>query len=417
VSRSATAIAALALAFAAGLVPAAARAHGRSLSYSSWTLAPDGASVRLRVPLLEMTRIGIDPLADPRAPVQIGQILTSHVRLSSGGEPCVPVGDPRAGAAPEGWALFEWRIHCKDPGPLAITSTLLLDAAPDHLHFARVELPSGEVRERVLSEAEPTWQIGEIAAQPSGPAAAARPVPAVEGTSLAGYVALGIEHILYGADHLAFVLALVLLAASLREVAVLVTGFTLAHTVTLGLAVLGAVRPDPPAIDALIGFSIALVAAEDGWLLGGRGRAVPWVVTLGLLALAALAAFGRGSVPPLALVGLALFSFCHFGLLERAERPARVRAAVAFAFGLIHGFGFAGVLAQLELPPSRLAVALFGFNAGVELGQLGVVAALWPALALLARTHRGRFHRLVAEVGAAGICGLGVFWFLTRALG
>jgi len=122
-------------------------------------------------------------------------------------------------------------------------------------------------------------------------------------------------------------------------------------------------------------------------------------------------------VPPLALVGLALFSFCHFGLLERADHPARLRAAVAFAFGLIHGFGFAGVLAQLELPPSRLAVALFGFNAGVELGQLGVVAAVWPALALLARTHRGRFHRLVAEAGAAAICGLGVFWFLTRALG
>ena len=415
-SRRAVGRAVLALGLAAGLGPVAAHAHGRSLSYSSWLLAPDGASVRLRVPLLEMTRIGVDALADPNAPVQIAEILTSHVRLSSSGERCAPVGLPRPGSAPEGWALFEWRVHCRQPGPLAITSTLLLDAAPDHLHFARVELPGGEVRERVLSEAEPTWQIGVIAAQPPQSTGAAKPSAAIEGTTLAGYVALGIEHILYGADHLAFVLALVLLAASLREVAVLITGFTLAHTVTLGLAVLGAVRPDPAAIDALIGFSIALVAAEDGWLLGGRGRAVPWVVTLGLLALAALAAFGRGSVPPLALVGLALFSFCHFGLLERAERPARVRAAVAFAFGLIHGFGFAGVLAELELPPARLAAALFGFNAGVEIGQLGVVAAVWPVLALLGRTHRGRFHRLAAEVGAAGICGLGVFWFLTRTL-
>ena len=405
---------ALALAVALGLVPGAALAHGRSLSYSSWTLAPDGAVVRLRVPLLEMTRIGIDPLADPTAPVQIGRVLTSHVRLSSGGEPCVPVGDPRPTAAPEGWAVFEWRTHCKDPGPLAITSTLLLDVAPDHLHFARAELPGGEVSERVLSEAEPTWQIGVI-----GAAGAAKPAgtPKLEGTSLASYVVLGVQHILYGSDHLAFVLALVLLAASLREVAVLITGFTLAHAVTLGLAVLGAVRPAPTAIDALIGFSIALVAAEDGWLLGGRGRAVPWTVAIGLLALALLAALGHGSVPALALLGLALFSFCHFGLLDRAERPARLRAAVAFAFGLIHGFGFAGVLAEMELPRARLATALFGFNAGVELGQLAVVAALWPVLALLARVQDGRWHRRTAEIGAAGICGLGVYWFLTRALG
>ena len=411
--RASLALAALAL--AAVLTPAAARAHGRSLSYSRWTLSPDGATVQLRVPLLEMTRIGIDPMADPRAPVQIGQILTSHLRLSSGGEACVPVGDPRAGAAPEGWAVFEWRIHCREPGPLAITSTLLLDVAPDHLHFARAELPGGEVRERVLSEAEPSWQIGEIGADPGAKSAPAS--SRVEGTTLSGYVALGVEHILYGSDHLAFVLALVLLAASLREVAVLITGFTLAHTVTLGLAVLGAVRPAPAAIDALIGFSIALVAAEDGWLLGGRGRGVPRAVVIGLLALAALAGLGHGNVPALALVGLALFSYCHFALLDRAERPARLRAAVAFAFGLIHGFGFAGVLAEMDLPPARFAAALFGFNAGVELGQLAVVAALWPVLALLARVEDGRWHGRVAELGAAGICGLGVFWFLTRALG
>jgi hypothetical protein len=167
-------------------------------------------------------------------------------------------------------------------------------------------------------------------------------------------------------------------------------------------------------VEALIGFSIALVAAENGWILGRRGRAVPAAVAGGL----ALLALAPGSaVPRAGLLGLALFSLCHFALLQRSSRPARLRVAVAFAFGLVHGFGFAGVLAELELPAQQLAAALFGFNAGVELGQLAVVACLWPCLRALARPAGGRALALVAEAGSAAICGLGLFWFLTRALG
>ena len=196
-----------------------------------------------------------------------------------------------------------------------------------------------------------------------------------EGTALAGYVWLGIVHIATGWDHLAFVFALLLLARRLGEVAALVTSFTAAHSVTLALAVLGTVRPDGAAVEALIGYSIALVAAENAWLLSGRGAAVPVAVAVATSGLASLALFGVGAVAPLVYAGLALFAACHFALLARVERPARLRAAVAFVFGLVHGFGFAGVLAELELPTERLASALFGFNLGVELGQLAVVAA------------------------------------------
>jgi len=262
------------------------------------------------------------------------------------------------------------------------------------------------VREAVLSEAQTSWSLGELSAT--------RGAQGAGGTSLRGYLVLGIEHIATGYDHIAFVLALLLLAATLREVAGLVTGFTIGHSLTLALAVLGVVRPEPAAIEALIGFSIALVAAENSWLLGGRPRAVPWVVVTGLAALAAAALAGHGAVAASTLFGLALFSWCHFGLLDRVSRPARVRAAVAFAFGLVHGFGFAGVLAEMDLPTDRLVAALFGFNAGVEVGQLAVVALTWPLLRVLAHTRDGRWHDRVAELGSAAICGLGLFWFLTR---
>jgi hypothetical protein len=168
-------------------------------------------------------------------------------------------------------------------------------------------------------------------------------------------------------------------------------------------------------VEALIGFSIALAAAENSWILGGRDRLVPWVASGGLLALAAA---GTPALPRLGLAGLALFSACHFGLLARSEHPARLRVAIAFAFGLVHGMGFAGVLSELALPTGQLLPALFGFNLGVEAGQLLVVAAAWPAMRALDRFPAGRpLGPATAEVVSAGICGLGLFWFATRALG
>jgi HupE/UreJ protein len=83
----------------------------------------------------------------------------------------------------------------------------------------------------------------------------------------------------------------------------------------------------------------------------------------------------------------------------------------------VHGFGFAGVLAELELPAARLVPALFGFNLGVELGQLAVVAVAWPALAAVVRASPQRWAPIVTGGGSAAICGLGVFWLVTRAFG
>ena len=397
------------LALLCALAPRPAAAHGRSLSYSSWKLTPDGALVRVRIPRLELTRLALDPVLEPHKQAAVIRLLAEHVRLSSRGQPCAPSVDPFPVAAPDGWVVYQWPLKCPDPGAPVVSSTLLLDVAPSHLHFARVELADGSVREAVLSEAQTSWSLGELGAAASAPDAS--------GTSLLGYLVLGVEHISGGYDHIAFVLALLLLAASLREVAGLVTGFTIGHSLTLALAVLGVVRPEPAAIEALIGFSIALVAAENSWLLGGRPRAVPLVVVAGLAALAAAALAGHGAVAASTLLGLALFSWCHFGLLDRASRPARVRAAVAFAFGLIHGFGFAGVLAEMELPTDRLVTALFGFNAGVEVGQLAVVAMVWPLLRSLARARDGRWYERVAELGSAAICALGLFLFVTRTFG
>ena len=165
-----------------------------------------------------------------------------------------------------------------------------------------------------------------------------------------------------GLDHIVFLLALMLAGGTLLQLAGIASGFTLGHSITLALSGLGLVRPPASVIEPLIALSIALVAAQ--------------------------------------------------ALLGRHERR---RWQIAAAFGLVHGFGFAGALGALDLSRPELAKALFGFNAGVELGQLAIVAAIAPAVLLLQR--RPRLHALFVRALAAAILAAGLYWFVARLAG
>jgi hydrogenase/urease accessory protein HupE len=154
------------------------------------------------------------------------------------------------------------------------------------------------------------------------------PVPA--------YLRLGIEHILTGFDHLSFVLGLLLLVRSRTMLVKTITAFTVAHSITLACAALGFVHVSAPVIESLVALSIVFVAVE-------------------------LARYYRG----------------HAGL------TARYPWLISFTFGLLHGFAFAGALAQIGLPPHNIPLALLLFNLGVEVGQLLFVAAVFALIGLL----------------------------------
>jgi hydrogenase/urease accessory protein HupE len=151
---------------------------------------------------------------------------------------------------------------------------------------------------------------------------------------LRDYLALGVEHILGGIDHLLFVACLVLIAGTIRRTIITVTGFTLAHSVTLSLAALDLVRLPTPPVEAAIALSIVLLARE---LALGRRDTLTW------------------------------------------RRPI----VVAALFGLLHGFGFASALREIGLPQSEIPTALLAFNLGVELGQIAFVIVLMAALGVV----------------------------------
>lgn len=183
-----------------------------------------------------------------------------------------------------------------------------------------------------------------------------------------GYVELGIGHILYGIDHLLFVLGLLLIVRATRLLLKTITAFTVAHTITLGLATFGVVHLSPTPIEAVIAMSIVFLAVEIAQSQRGIIRLTynrPWLV--------------------------------------------------AFAFGLLHGFGFAGTLAQIGLPPHDIPAALLFFNIGVETGQIAFVIAILAFVYSL-REVDINWPAWSYQIPSYAIGSLASFWFLQRIM-
>ena len=166
------------------------------------------------------------------------------------------------------------------------------------------------------------------------------------GSRFHDYLRLGVSHILSGIDHLVFLLALLLMAESLASIAQIVTGFTVAHSITLALGVLSVVRPASTAVESLIGFSITIVAVENFFLTTGEAmrRRLLRALEVSLAGSVAAAGLGLLHVPLPALVGMSIFAVAYLLLLQDVPGHHSLRWFVAFVFGLIHGFGCAGTL-------------------------------------------------------------------------
>lgn len=261
----------------------------------------------------------------------------------------------------------QWRVSCGDdtrPTGLRLRYGLLFDRDSLHRALVKVELPGAEAS-AVLSPDRPETEL--LPEQ-------ARSAWAVFGH----YLIEGVWHIWIGLDHILFLLSLLLLAPmlprgqrvsqwvaqpairpALIDVLAVVTAFTVAHSITLGLAIFGVVALPAVLIETVIAASVVLAALNN--LLGG-------------------------------------FSLKRWRL--------------AFVFGLIHGFGFANVLLDLNLPATQLAVALAGFNIGVELGQLAIVAVFFPVAWAL--RHTAFYRRGIVVGGSIGIAVIGTWWIAQR---
>jgi hydrogenase/urease accessory protein HupE len=267
-------------------------------------------------------------------------------------EHCADITPPTTRRSP-GAYLDRRQVTC--PGGLAGSSISIdgLDGTRTDV-LVRIERQNGTTQIARLTPAATSFVVE------SEPSAAG-----VAGT----YAWLGVEHILLGIDHLLFVLALLLLVRRRARLVATVTAFTVAHSLTLAAATLGFVRVPQSPVEAVIALSIVFVAGEIVHAREGRP-----------------------------------------GITER--RPW----IVAFVFGLLHGFGFAGALSEVGLPQQAIPLALLFFNVGVELGQLAFIAAVL-ALAAAARRLAVPYPSWSWRVPAYAIGTIAVFWTIERVAG
>lgn len=332
------------------LLPASALAHQASVSYSE--LRPRGREVAgtLRFALSDLrTQARIEDPREPPVPA-LTRILLEPFTVKASGQPCALQPGVTAGPDGEDGLALQARWLCPvDAGTLLVRAGFLEYFPPGHTHLSRIEFGAGEISQRVAQRDDPSFEVRRTRSP---------------GGAFWRFLLLGVEHIFTGYDHVAFLIGLLLLGGSLREMVKIVTAFTVAHSITLALAALEVLTPPARAIEPLIAASILFVGAENLWALRRR----------------------------------------------RADSALRHRWLLTFAFGLVHGFGFAAVLRELHLPRAALATGLVSFNLGVECGQVCIVVVALPLLRWLQRA------RAFAPAASGCVAALGAFLLVARLL-
>ncbi|MEH6569231.1 MAG: HupE/UreJ family protein [Halioglobus sp.] len=387
----------------AQLLPHLAIADPQSKSFSHWSIEDRSAAGTFTIALRELTVL--TPPADSRALPDIWREHLAKNVVVSDENSCLLIRSTTIPSA-QGYARAKLEWQCQQPvTALKISVDIMFDHVASHVHFANYHLGTGNRRENLFTASQRNHQLW-LSMTPDNKVQDSGPV-------LATYLRFGFEHILIGLDHVAFLLTLLLLPGSWKTRLWVITGFTLGHSVTLSLSALGQVTPDIDFTEALIGLSIALVAIEN-ITAGSSSRKLAAITVAGILAvLGAMSLITGPHLPLPAMLGLSLFCYCYLQLSSSVERAIRMRPVITSLFGLIHGFGFASVLMEVGLPASSNIKALLGFNLGVELGQIFIVAVFLGLGAVTSKTLKGR-DSFPRDLLSASLCSLGVYWFLQR---
>ena len=352
-------LAAVLVAMLALLFARSAAAHVIGVSLGDYR--PDGPRVHavltmraddaiLAVPGLDADGDGLASTAElDRAKPALKAAFVDSLVVEGDGQRCPGALSAVAQDPPDGIRITAAYACPGDPAHLHLRFGFLDRMPSDHRHLATVHLPAGDV-DALAVLARPELDV-DVGAAPSH--------------GFTSFVRGGVEHILTGADHLAFLAALLLggtLVADRRTrvgaLVAMLTAFTVGHSLSLAVATLGGFAPGSRFVEPAVALSVAYVGAENLFTRTVRHR---WMLTL--------------------------------------------------AFGFVHGFAFAGGLLPLGLPRAQLPLALVGFNLGVEAGQLLVLAVLLPPLMLL--RSRG-WYAVAARAASAAIVLAGLVWFVQR---
>ena len=375
-------------------LPVEAHSIGRSSSY--WTVTEDVTEGRWALSQSEFSALyGNDGL--PVGEASILAFLNDHFEVRSMDRLCMFT-DAQANLIAGSDITINYHIACPVE---AVSLVKLFEKAPSHVHLAHIN-HLGKQTETLL-----TYDRAKVSLEMELQATD-------DWQSFIQYVKLGFLHILEGFDHLAFLMALLLVVSRVKSLFWAITGFTVGHSVTLVLGSLGVVVARPEVVEPLIAFTIAFTAVDS---LIARSKAAGTLLLVGISGVVVLFVIDRWlnmQIPMIAWLGVGLLTVSVWVFsLQGEEKAVKALPFVTVGFGLIHGFGFAGVLAELGLPVAGRFEALLGFNVGVELGQLTFVSVMLLIASMAYFLPRKTNERLRIGLSLALII-LGLYWFGER---
>ena len=382
-----------------------AHSHNRSQSFSDWEITDNIATAVFTAKSREITRL------QSQSNQSLDTLLVGHlisaISVSQDSLPCSSTEVVRPIPSALGYVRVRLVFDCgASLGDISITINSFFNVASSHVHYANMSINGEPSYQYLFTNKQRQHEITNQLATSSH-----------WFDSITQFVLIGIEHIFGGIDHIAFLLALLLLLRSLKVLVWMITGFTLGHSITLALAALGWVIPDLDIVEAAIGFTIALVAVQNIAVLTGNHRQITYFSVAGLLLIVLINLIWNIGLSALSGLGLALFTLAYLWNSADEYLSANLSLVTSVIFGLIHGFGFASALTETGLASTQLLPALLGFNLGIELGQIVIIAVVW---ALLQQIRQSRFltdTRLVIDLVSAALCGLGLYWFIGRSYG
>ena len=377
--------------------------HQRSESYSKWILEEDSLTSSIKASFT-IRLSNLDKLEGPLYGEWEERVSENIISSFFVNENCLIEDDPRLDISKaEDIFRVSWLLTCPS-GIEEIKVNIFFDKDPTHSHIARYAYSEDDSFEKLFTSQMRVWKITE----PN------QDQESFINSSFVDYIFLGIKHISTGYDHLAFLFGLLLLNPRLKKLIVVITGFTLGHSLTLSLAVLDLVRPVSLFIEALIGFSIALLGIE--YLVRQNKNKRYFVNTFSLFLafffFAYIFIFEGKNI--LGFFGIFLFTFCYLNLLTNKD-VSFFSLFIACAFGLIHGFGFGGFLFEVGFSEEKLLKALVGFNLGVEVGQILAVSIFFILLSWINKLNFN-YQDLINPYLAISLVSLGLYWFAYRII-
>ena len=386
-------------------------AHYFSESFSKWNVVDNKVEANFSLLTLESTRIfQVENyqkimFEENLSETDVFKIyLSQHLKVTSEGKSCSLVDEIKELNSQEGSLNPSLNFECPSNKEIIIINNALFNLVQSHIHIARIYIDNNLYTEKALFFNDQSIDLNEEKENNSF------------SNSFYKFFSLGLDHILSGYDHLLFILGLLLLVTNLKRLLLVITGFTIGHSLTLSLSVINIIQVKSSLVEALIGYTIMFVGLEYLYKENNDHRvSMIFITTLSLL----LLIFGNlinPNFPYFLILGILLFSLGYFYLLKNLNSENNLLSIITIIFGLIHGFGFGGFLLGSKISSENIFSGLLGFNLGVEVGQIIFVLLILLIYKLLMTLKITKIIEVMKNLSFFAVVFFGFFFFIQRLI-